>query len=167
MSAFAAAQSRSLQRQGRERCIGDNVTSPSATEPMGFACHAIDIPSLPRSHRPSVAFWRFGCPEGHIMAGVVSRRDVIAGAGASALALSSGGFAAPGAVARGTVFDDDRGGGIRRAGARGIAGAMVSNGRDVAVTDGDGRWSLPVEVGDSVFVIKPPGWATPLSTGGL
>lgn len=101
------------------------------------------------------------------MAGVVSRRDVIAGAGASALALSSDGLAASGAVARGTVFDDDRGDGIWRTGARGIVGVMVSNGLDLAVTDGDGRWSLPVEDGDSVFVIKPPGWATPLSTGGL
>jgi hypothetical protein len=44
---------------------------------------------------------------------------------------------------------------------------MVSNGRDLALTDGEGRWCLPVEDGDSVFVIKPPDWATPLSTGGV
>ena len=101
------------------------------------------------------------------MAGVVSRREIIAGAGASALALSSGDFAAPGAVARGTVFEDDLGDGTWRAGARGLTGVMVSNGRDVAITDDDGRWSLPVAAGDSVFVIKPPGWATLLSTGGI
>jgi hypothetical protein len=40
---------------------------------------------------------------------------------------------------------------------------MVSNGRDVVLTDAEGRWSLPVEDGDAIFVIKPTGWATPLA----
>ena len=39
---------------------------------------------------------------------------------------------------------------------------MVSNGRDVVRTDAAGRWRLPVRDGDSIFVIKPTGWMTPL-----
>jgi hypothetical protein len=100
------------------------------------------------------------------MAGTLSRRDVIAGAGASALAISGGGFAAHPAVARGVVFEDTRDG-LRRRDARGIAGVMVSNGRDVVLTGADGSWALQVETGDSVFVVKPPQWATPLSAGGV
>ena len=86
-----------------------------------------------------------------------SRREVMT-AGASALALTTGsGFAQPPAVASGTVFED-RGGTGAPTGDRGIAGVMVSNGRDVVRTDADGRWRLPVAEGDSLFVIKPPHW---------
>ncbi|MBV8616991.1 MAG: calcineurin-like phosphoesterase family protein, partial [Acetobacteraceae bacterium] len=46
--------------------------------------------------------------------------------------------------------------------ARGVPGVMVSNGRDVVKTDAEGRWSLPVQAGDALFVIKPTGFATPL-----
>jgi hypothetical protein len=65
------------------------------------------------------------------------------------------------------VFDDRSGTGRRRAGDPGIAGVMVSNGRDVVLTDADGRWRLPLAEGDSVFVIKPPHWSTPSRGGGL
>lgn len=100
-----------------------------------------------------------------------SRREVIAGAGASALALPGSGLAQrppqqlP--MARGVVFEDRRGDGRRRPSDRGIAGVMVSNGRDVALTVSDGSWSLPVESGDSIFVIKPPHWTTRTSLGGV
>jgi C terminal of Calcineurin-like phosphoesterase/Calcineurin-like phosphoesterase len=97
----------------------------------------------------------------------LSRRSVIAGAGASALALTGTGFAQPHTIARGVVFEDTRGDGRRRAGDPGIAGVMVSNGRDVVLTSEDGTWSLPVEPGDSIFVIKPPHWRTPASVGGV
>jgi len=62
-------------------------------------------------------------------------------------------------IAFGTVFEDRNGDG-RGAKARGIAGVMVSNGLDVTMTDSDGRWSLPVQSGDSIFVIKPSHWTT-------
>ena len=101
------------------------------------------------------------------MASRLSRRDVIAGATASAIALSAPTLAARTTVARGFVFEDRNGDGRRRPGASGIAGVMVSNGRDVAVTADDGGWSLPVKSGDSIFVIKPPDWATPTSPGGI
>ena len=96
-----------------------------------------------------------------------SRREVMA-AGASTLALSTvSGFALPPAMARGSVFADDDGGGVRRPGARGLPGVLVSNGREVVRTDAEGRWALPVTEGDGVFVIKPAGWSAPLSGHGL
>ena len=47
---------------------------------------------------------------------------------------------------------------------KGIAGVMVSNGRDVVITDDDGRWSLPVDAGDTIFTVTPPHW-TALTRG--
>lgn len=97
-----------------------------------------------------------------------SRREMIAGAGASALALTTGpGFAARSVMASGTVFEATRADGQRRQGDRGLAGVLVSNGRDVVRTDADGRWRLPITPGDSVFVIKPSNWSTPLNPHGL
>src|SRR5262245_21224823 len=94
---------------------------------------------------------------------------MIAGtAGASALALSGSTFTEPAAtIARGVVFEDRSGDGRRRAGDPGIAGVMVSNGRDVTLTGPDGSFNLPVEPGESIFVIKPPHWTTPTSLGGI
>lgn len=89
----------------------------------------------------------------------LGRREVIAGAAglviAGAIAAPLRAQTATGEIARGTVFDADANGG-------GIPGVMVSNGRDVVKTDAEGRWALPVAPGDSVFVIKPAGWATPV-----
>src|SRR5262245_28112800 len=70
-------------------------------------------------------------------------------------------------TARGVVYEDTRGTGPRRPGDRGIPGVMVSNGCDVALTDQDGGWSLPVGKGDSVFVVKPPQWTTRISSAGV
>ena len=95
-----------------------------------------------------------------------TRREVMAAAGASALALSMGaGLSQRPTVAAGTVFEDRSGTGRRGPGDRGIVGVMVSNGRDVVRTDAEGRWRLPVSDGDSVFVIKPPHWSTPTGAG--
>src|SRR5947208_1441215 len=97
-----------------------------------------------------------------------TRREVMAAAGASALALTAGtGLANAPAVASGCVFEDRHGSGRRRAEDRGIAGVMVSNGRDVVRTDAEGRWRLAVADGDSLFVIKPPHWSTPVGLGGV
>ncbi len=100
-----------------------------------------------------------------------SRRDLFRGAaGGVALALAPGAadaqaVAAPAgapATVAGRVFDDGEG-----AGRRGIPGVLVSNGRDVAVTDGDGRYTLPVSDETIVFVIKPAGYMTPVEPGTL
>jgi hypothetical protein len=97
-----------------------------------------------------------------------SRRHVIAGAGASAVALSAGSaIAQHRTIATGTVFEDRSGEGVRRSGDRGLGGIMVSNGREVTTTDAEGRWRLPIAAGDSAFVIKPSDWMTPLGPGGV
>src|SRR5262249_59422423 len=88
-------------------------------------------------------------------------------AGASALAMSASAAASHAVTARGVVYEDWRGAGARRPGDRGIPGVMVSNGCDVVLTGADGEWALPVEPGDSLFVIKPPQWTTRLSAFGL
>ena len=108
-----------------------------------------------------------------------SRRDVIRGAAAGGAALvlapaaadaqGSGAPAAADAQGSGTpasvtgrVFDDGEGGGRR-----GIPGVLVSNGREVAVTDADGRYTLPVADETVVFVVKPAGYMTPVEPGTL
>ncbi|MBO0763514.1 MAG: calcineurin-like phosphoesterase family protein [Hyphomicrobiaceae bacterium] len=96
-----------------------------------------------------------------------SRRQLLAGAGASALAASASALPRDAVVARGVVYEDKRGAGPRRPGDRGIAGVMVSNGRDVALTGPDGAFALAVEPGDSVFVIKPAHWMTRTTAAGL
>ena len=68
----------------------------------------------------------------------------------------------PNETARGTVFEDVDGSFQHGSASRGIAGVMVSNGRDVVKTDADGRWSLPVAPGEAVFVVKPAGYMTPV-----
>jgi hypothetical protein len=61
------------------------------------------------------------------------------------------------------VFNDRNNNGQRDSGEPGIGGVGVSNGEDVVVTDGRGRYVLPVDDDSSIFVIKPSGWMTPLS----
>ncbi len=98
----------------------------------------------------------------------LSRRDMLAGSAAL--------VAWPGApeaanrfghtdIATGYVFEDASGDGRRRPGYRGLAHVMVSNGRDVVLTDVDGRWRLPVRSGDFVFVVTPPDFEAPLCEG--
>ncbi|MGC4051651.1 MAG: metallophosphoesterase N-terminal domain-containing protein [Paludibaculum sp.] len=64
------------------------------------------------------------------------------------------GSVAAGATARGRVLEEGTG--------NGIPGVMVSNGRDVVKTDAAGKWEVAVADGESVFVIKPAGWMTPV-----
>ena len=103
----------------------------------------------------------------------LTRRQAIAGGTATAAWLLSGAAsdrarAATGSVvARGFVFEDRSGSKCRQPNDPGIPGVMVSNGRDIVLTEQDGGWRLPVASGDSLFVIKPPHWATPLGPGGI
>lgn len=101
-----------------------------------------------------------------------NRRDVLVGLSLVAMP----GMAAPAWVtpqsgmtvetARGYVFADIHGDGVRRPGCPGLGGVLVSNGCDIAITRADGSYALPVSSGEAVFVIKPAGWTTP-SRGGL
>jgi len=54
-------------------------------------------------------------------------------------------------TATGVVFEDTNRNGSRDGGEVGVPGVGVSNGTDVAVTDAEGRWSLPVEDGTILF----------------
>ncbi|MBA16335.1 MAG: metallophosphoesterase [Sphingomonas sp.] len=63
--------------------------------------------------------------------------------------------------ATGTVFDDANRNGRLDPGEQGIAGVRVSNGREVATTDAEGRYLLPVRADMNLFVIQPSGWRVP------
>jgi hypothetical protein len=67
--------------------------------------------------------------------------------------------------ATGIVFEDRSGTGRRTQGDPGIAGVLVSNGREVVKTDHDGRYVLPVDEETIIFVIKPTGYAVPVERG--
>lgn len=70
-------------------------------------------------------------------------------------------------VATGSVFLDTNQDSIRQADEPGIAGVAVSDGTNIVLTDGNGRWELPVTGDDHYFVIKPRGYRTPLASNGL
>ena len=69
--------------------------------------------------------------------------------------------------AKGTVWLDANGNGRRDGGERGVAGVKVSNGRDIALTDAAGRYRIALRQGDTLFVVKPPGYRFPTSAAGL
>ncbi|HEY0502947.1 MAG TPA: calcineurin-like phosphoesterase C-terminal domain-containing protein [Lysobacter sp.] len=81
-------------------------------------------------------------------------------------AFAADAFAQP-ATLGGSVYEDRNGNGQRDRGERGIAGAKVSNGRELAITDGQGRYVLPTREGSTLFVVKPAGHATPVGADGL
>ena len=62
----------------------------------------------------------------------------------------------------GLVFEDRDGSGAPSAANPGIAGVLVSNGREVAVTGPDGRYTLPLPEEATVFVVKPAGFMPPV-----
>jgi hypothetical protein len=64
-------------------------------------------------------------------------------------------------TASGWVFDDANRNGRRDNGEAGIRGVKVSNGRDIAVTNQEGKYSLPALQDMSLFVIQPAGWRVP------
>jgi hypothetical protein len=85
---------------------------------------------------------------------------------ALALGLAGGLLAAAPARAEvtavGTVFEDRDGSGRPGAANPGLAGVLVSNGRDVTATDAQGRWSLPAPAPCVFFLIKPAGFTPPV-----
>lgn len=81
-------------------------------------------------------------------------------------ALSFGAAAAPRWL-DGEVRHDLNGNGLAEPGEPGLAGIKVSNGREVVASDADGRYRIPLEDGDTVFVIPPPGYLPPTGSDGL
>jgi hypothetical protein len=68
----------------------------------------------------------------------------------------------------GRVFHDRNGNGVLDGRERGVSNVAVSNGPDVVRTDRKGRYMLAVDAEDAiVFVVKPRGWATPVSNQGI
>ncbi len=58
------------------------------------------------------------------------------------------------------MFEDTDGSFRRGPGSKGVPGVLVANGHNVGKTNPAGCWSLPVQPGGAVFVIKPSGWMT-------
>ena len=102
----------------------------------------------------------------------VTRREALIGA-ASGLALAAldpgEAFAQAATISGqvagqvlGQVFEDRDGSGSPSAANPGIPGVLVSNGRDVAATGADGRYSLPLPEEATIFVVKPKGFMPPV-----
>ncbi len=97
----------------------------------------------------------------------VTRRDVLIGAagGLALAAIEPRQAEAQNASApqvSGIVFEDRNSSGVSSAANPGLAGVLVSNGRDVAVTGPDGRYTLPLPEEATIFVIKPAGFMPPI-----
>lgn len=65
-------------------------------------------------------------------------------------------------MARGVVFIDANGNGIRDKKEVGLQGVSVSNGVEVVQTDEKGGYTLPVKDDNIIFVIKPAGYSVPV-----
>lgn len=72
-----------------------------------------------------------------------------------------------GDAARGVVFHDLSRDGIRQADEPGIAGVIVSNGRDAVLTDAEGAYSLPAFDNMTVMLNEPAGFDAPVNAFGV
>ncbi len=99
----------------------------------------------------------------------LTRRDVLIGAagGLALAAIDAGPALAQGATISGVVFEDQDGSGAAGPANPGLPGVLVSNGRDVAVTGADGRYTLPLPDEATIFVVKPTGFMPPLDPANL
>ncbi len=66
-------------------------------------------------------------------------------------------------LAKGVVFLDQNKNGVFDQNEQSLANVCVSNGRDVAQTDEQGRWKLPVIENADFFVIKPADYQVPIN----
>jgi hypothetical protein len=69
---------------------------------------------------------------------------------------------APTETARGVVYHDQNANHVFDSGDTPLADVKVSNGREIVATNTQGRYELPVTPDTIVFLIKPPGFKTPL-----
>lgn len=65
-------------------------------------------------------------------------------------------------TARGFVYEDINSNAQRDDAEPGIAGVMVSNGREITKTGPDGSYKIAIKDADILFVIKPTGYMTPV-----
>lgn len=68
---------------------------------------------------------------------------------------------------KGYVYEDENENGKKERREEGISRVAVSNGRDVVLTNDDGKYELPIGVDNPVFVIKPSGYNTPVDENNL
>ena len=66
-------------------------------------------------------------------------------------------------AATGTVFQDNNANGTRDSGEPGIGDVRVSDGLQITTTDAQGRWTLDIEDEAVIFMVKPTGYATPVT----
>ena len=72
-----------------------------------------------------------------------------------------------GDFAEGQVYIDTNGNGQHDAAEPGVANIKLSNGRDIVLSNVDGRYRIEIREGDTLFVIKPAGYRFPTSKAGL
>ena len=93
--------------------------------------------------------------------GALNRAVVAASVlGLAGVAMGEENARAAGQTATGYVFHDINGNERKDAGEPGVSGVLVSNERDVVMTDGSGYYELPVDDDTILFVIKPRNWRT-------
>lgn len=63
----------------------------------------------------------------------------------------------------GYVYHDSNENGKKDRREQGLAGVAVSNGVEVVLTDGQGKYELPVGNDNIIFVVKPAGYAVPVN----
>jgi hypothetical protein len=66
-------------------------------------------------------------------------------------------------TATGIVYEDANSNGKKERREAGIPGVAVSNGKEVVITDEEGRYQLPVDNDEIIFVIKPAGYKIPVN----
>lgn len=62
---------------------------------------------------------------------------------------------------KGFVYEDSNYNQIKERGEKGVPGIGVSNGKDVMLTDENGKYELTATEGDIIFIIKPSGYSVP------
>jgi hypothetical protein len=67
----------------------------------------------------------------------------------------------------GLVYVDHNGNGRRDDGEPGVADVQLSNGREIVRSSADGRYRIALQAGDTLFLVKPPGYALPSRADGL
>lgn len=69
--------------------------------------------------------------------------------------------------ASGYVYEDANNNQIKENREKGIKNVAVSNGIQVVLTDQNGRYSLPIQENQTIFVIKPAAYQVPMTTDNL
>ncbi len=70
-------------------------------------------------------------------------------------------------TASGVVYEDLNNNRRRDPGEPGLPGIRVSNGEAIVLTDETGKYTVPVDDDEILFVIKPRDWVTPLNDDNL